>query len=257
MNGYHRYVLIPLLTTGIIGLAANDANALSIEPNDFDALVLGPKIVGPVGPTVDTAFISSDDNGVGDLVSSVSCPVGFTACTPPTNPADTLYTYVHEITPGVDFPNDTPPFTTPASVLSFDGVHEFSLTFAAEGFTGIAGYSFSEATAALGNDDGFAIEQLDDKTLRWRVSGNSGWGTGETITFFWQTTQSPSGPQGIYSVANSNQSGVANGPIPTPVPVATNPDDVAIPETPISLLSTTLALGGVLTFSKFRKRAAK
>ena len=143
------------------------------------------------------------------------------------------------------------------NVLSLDGVREFSLTFAAEGFTGLAGYSFSEATAALGADNGFSIKQLADNSLRWRVRKDTGWDTNETISFFWQTTQAPSGPGGIYSLANASQSGLANGPLPTPLPAVTNPDDVAIPEAPVSLLSTVLALGGVITFSKFRKKATK
>ena len=256
MNGYHQYVLAPLLTAGIIGLAANSAEAFNITPVDLDSFPLGAKIVGPVGPTVDTAFINQGGDGVGDLISSVSCPAGFTACLPPTNPVDTLYTYVHQVTPGNDSPNDAV-FPTPTNVLALDGVREFSLTFAAEGFTGIAGYSFKDATAALGAGNGFTIKQLTDNSLRWRVRQDTGWDTDETISFFWQTTQAPKGPQGLYNLANPNQSGLANGPIPTPVAVAPTPDDVAIPEAPVSILSTVLALGGLLTFSKFRKKATK
>lgn len=253
-----QYWLAPLLTAGIVGLAANNANALNITPTDFDTFDIGAQIVGPVGPTVDTAFIGGSDEGVGDLESSVSCPAGFTACVPPTNPAGTLYTYVHRVTPGIDLPNDTPPFPTPNSVLPLDGVREFSLAFAAEGFTGLAGYSFSEATAALGASNSFTIKQLANDSLRWRVRKDTGWDTGESVSFFWQTTQAPSGPGGIYSLANPELSGLANGPLPSPlVPAITNPDDVAIPEAPVSLLSTVLALGGVLAFSKFRKTSAK
>ena len=257
MNRYRQYVLAPLLTAGVIGLAANSAEALIIAPTDLDTFAVGAKIVGPVGPTVDTAFLDGSGDGVGLLGSSVSCPVGFTACLPPTNPAGTLYTYIHNVTPGGGFPDDAPPFPNPNNLLSLNGVREFSLTFAAEGFTGVAGYSFSEATAALGAGNGFTIKQLADNTLRWRVRQDTGWDTGETVSFFWQTTQAPSGPGGIYSLANPGQSGLANGPLPTPLPAVTKPDEVAVPEGPVSLLSTVLALGGLLTFSKFRKKAAK
>lgn len=256
MNGYPQYVLAPLLTAGILGLAAGSADALNIAPTNLDSLNVGAKIVGPVGPTVDTTLVNTDGDGLGDLTSSVSCPAGFTACLPPTNPANTIYTYIHEVTPGVDFLNDAP-FPSPATTLPFNGVREFSLTFAAEGFTGVAGYSFSQATAALGAGNGFTIQQLADRSLNWRVNQDTGWDTGETVSFFWQTTQAPSGPGGIYSIANPLDSGLANGPLPRPLPAVTNPDDVAIPEGPVSLLSTVLALGGLLTFSKFRKKAAK
>ena len=257
MNRYHQYVLAPLLTAGIVGLAANSANAISIAPTDLDSLHLGEKIVGPVGPTVDTAFINGDGDGVGDLISSVSCPAGFTACVPPDNPAGTLYTYIHQVTPGIDNPNDSPPFPNPLTVLPLDGASSFALTFAAEGFTGLAGYSFSEATAALGVGNGFNINRSADNLLSWHVRGSGSWDTGEPVSFFWQTTQAPSGPQGIYRVENSSLFGLANGPIPSPLPAVTNPDDVAIPEGPVSLISTVLALGGVLAFSKFRKKTTK
>lgn len=255
MNGYPQYVLAPLLTVGILGLAANSADALNIAPTDLGSLNLGAKIVGPVGPTVDTTLVNAGGNGLGDLTSSVSCPAGFSACLPPTNPAGTIYTYIHEVTPGVNFPNDAP-FPAPVTTLPFNGVREFSLTFAAEGFTGIAGYNFSQATAALGAGNSFSIKQLADRTLSWSTNQNSDWNSGETVSFFWQTTQAPSGPGGIYSISNPLDSGLANGPLPTAVAV-TNPDDVAIPEGPVSLLSTVLALGGLLAFSKFRKKAEK
>jgi len=172
--------------------------------------------VGPVGPEVDATFVNAGGDGVGDLISSVSCPDGFAACMPPNNPQGTIYTYAHTATPGVDLPND-PPFPSPDTILPLDDVTQFGLGFAAEGFNGVAGFSFSEAAAAVGTPGAVAIERLDDGSLVWSVSTDD-WDTGEPITFFWQTMQPPSGPGGIYAISNALTSGSGNGPLPIPVP---------------------------------------
>ncbi|MEO0801061.1 MAG: exosortase, PEP-CTERM interaction domain protein [Cyanobacteria bacterium J06642_2] len=218
------------------------ARAATFIPVDLDQLDLGATIVGPVGPEVEMTFVNDAGEGLGDLISSVSCPTGFDSCVPPDNPLGTLlYTYKHEVTPGVDFPND-PPFPTPASVLPIDNVSEFRLDFAAAGFTGIVGFSFSEAVAAIGSED-ISIEQLGDSSLIWQLPLASGWGTGETITFFWQTTQPPTGPGGVYGLANAEQIGTGAGPLPAPV----------VPEGPNSL--ALLIVSGV--FLVGRRRLAK
>ncbi|MEO1378442.1 MAG: exosortase, PEP-CTERM interaction domain protein, partial [Cyanobacteria bacterium J06635_10] len=185
----------------LLGLSAQRVNAASLIPTNFDDLNLGATIVGPVGPEVETSLVNSSNQGLGDLTSSVSCPPGFTSCVPPENPQGTIYTYVHQVTPGVDFPNDAP-FSEPENAIAFNNVQEFSLGFNASGFNGVAGYSFSEAQNAIGSDASFDIEQLDDGSLAWTLSGGEAWDTNssnpETVTFFWQTTQAPSGPGGTY-----------------------------------------------------------
>ena len=148
-------------------------------------------------------------------------PPGFSSCVPPENPAGTIYTYVHSVTPGVDFPNDVP-FPAPDTLVAFNDVQEFSLGFDAAGFNGVAGYSFSQADNALGSEASFDIEQLNNGSLVWTVAGGEGWDTTdannpETITFFWQTTQAPSGPGGTYTASNISNSGSGNGPLPVPV----------------------------------------
>ncbi|WP_447968663.1 PEP-CTERM sorting domain-containing protein [Nitrospira sp. M1] len=200
----------------LLMLTAAHVGAVSIAPTDLDPLTLGARIVGPVGPTVDTSLVNAAGESVGDLQGSVSCPTGFAACVPPVNPAGTIYTYVHEVTPGVDFPND-PPFPQPAVVVPFEDVMEFSLGFPAEGFNGEAGFSFSDTETALETGGEFSVELLSDNSLQWTANG-VGWGTGETIAFFWQTTQPPSGPGGVYVASNGITSGIGAGPLPTPAP---------------------------------------
>lgn len=209
----HRVMLVSLVLS--LCAFASSASAALVTPVDLGGLTLGAKIVGPVGPEVETTFANGAGDGIGDLISSVSCPAGFASCTPPTNPPGTIYTYQHQVTPGVDFPNDAP-FPSPDTILPFDGADQFALAFAAVGFNGVAGYSFSDATAVLAAGATITIEQLADDSLVWRLSPGAGWDTGESITFFWQTTQPPSGPGGIYGLG-STQSGTANGPLPTPI----------------------------------------
>lgn len=201
----------------LLSLAIGHVGAVPLPATDLDSLLpLGPQIVGPVGPTVDTSLVNAAGESLGDLQSSVSCPAGFAACVPPTNPPGTVYTYEHQITPGVDFPND-PPFPQPLVVVPFEDVTDFSLGFDAAGFNDVAGFSFSDAEAALGMGGAFSIELLSDGSLQWTANG-AGWGTGEKIAFFWQTTQPPSGPGGVYTASNAITSGTGAGPLPAPIP---------------------------------------
>lgn len=194
------------------------AQAVPVPAVDFDGLSLGATIVGPVGPTVDTTFVDAGSgNGIGDLVSGVICPAGISPCAPPTNPAGTIYTYFHQVTPGIDTPNDAP-FPAPGTIVPLDGVTGFSLGFAAAGFNGIAGFSFGEAAAAVTQIDDLVIDLSVSGELSWTLPTVAGWDTGETITLFWQTTQPPSGPGGQYNLANPSLAGAANGPLPVPVP---------------------------------------
>ncbi|MDF0751534.1 PEP-CTERM sorting domain-containing protein [Marinobacter sp. 71-i] len=187
------------------------ASASSITGVDLGALDVGAKIVGPVGPDVEVSLINADGDSVGDLRSSVSCPSGFTKCTPSSNSPGTIYTYSHTVIPGVDQPNDAP-FPKPSTVLGFDDVGTFSLGFAAEGFNGVAGYDFGEADAA---GVGFTIELADSGELVWMTDSEGwDWDTGEPITFFWQTTRPPAGPGGVYSISNATGDGTGNGPVP-------------------------------------------
>lgn len=216
-----------LSATAIIGLLLPTLSAAALVPSNLDELPLGEKIVGPVGPDVETTFINGDGDGIGDLSSSVSCPAGFTSCIPPENPPGTVYTYIHEVTPGVDLPND-PPFPSPETVLPIDDARRFQLGFEAAGFNGVAGYSFSEAESALDSDEALTIAETEDGRLVWTIPMSAAWNEGETISFFWQTSQNPSGPGGEYALASEEQAGTAAGPLPVPVESSAVPEPSAI-----------------------------
>jgi len=197
---------------GSILLLPFAASAVPISVIDFDSLDIGAKIVGPAGPDVEVSLINAAGESVGDLRSSVSCPQGFTECLPPANPVGTIYTYSHTLIPGLDLPNDAP-FPNPGVVIDFDNVTEFALGFAATGFNGVAGYSFTEASIA-GVE--FTIDLSISGELIWQTT-NLEWDSNEAITFFWQTTQAPSGPGGTYVISNDDGSAEGVGPIPTPL----------------------------------------
>tara|TARA_R110002153_G_C13283207_1_gene494281 strand:- start:134 stop:826 length:693 start_codon:yes stop_codon:yes gene_type:complete len=212
-------------------LIATSVSASPIMSSDYDVLDFGAKITGPVGPEVEVSLINSAGDSVGDLLSSVSCPEGFTACIPANNSPGIIYTYAHTVIPGVDKENDAP-FPNPPTVLPFDDVQTFSLGYEAVGFNGIAGYSFSNAATA---NVGFDIELNDAGELVWSSTSDE-WDSAEEITFFWQTTQAPSGPGGIYSINNLNGTASGIGPVPTALPV------------PEPLHLGFMLLGGILVF---------
>lgn len=204
----------PVLFCGAICFSSL-AFSVPIVSSNLDDLDLGATIVGPVGPEVETTLLNGAGQGIGDLISSVSCPTGFMTCLPPSNPAGTLYTYVHQVIPGVDLPNDAP-FPNPPDVIPFDNVGSFSLGFTAYGFNGVAGVSFSQANAA---NVSFDIDLSDTGLLTWN-SNSDDWDSGEVMTFFWQTTQAPSGPGGQYLISDNATSGSGAGPLPIPIMVA-------------------------------------
>ena len=146
-------------------------------------------------------------------------PRRFSGCVPPNNAPGTIYTYVHTSRQAL-IRTTTIRFLYRIRFFPLDDVNLFQLGFAAEGFNAagsVAGFSFSEAASALGTPGAISIEHLNDGSLAWTISTDD-WDTGEPITFFWQTTQPPIGPGGIYSISNGITSGSGNGPLPRPVP---------------------------------------
>ncbi|MEM6400853.1 MAG: exosortase, PEP-CTERM interaction domain protein, partial [Cyanobacteria bacterium P01_D01_bin.116] len=103
------------------------------------------------------------------------------------------------------------------------------------------------------SDASFDIEQLDDGSLAWTLSGGAAWDTNssnpETVTFFWQTTQAPSGPGGIYIASNNSTSGRGNGPLPTPA--QTVPENKGI----LGLLAIS-TLGSISVLKRNQKQQA-
>ena len=178
---------------------------------DFEELDLGAKIEGPVGPEVE-ASITAGGRSIGDIVSYVTCPDGYDECDPENVPEGTVFTYVHIVTPGEDAPND-PPFNRPVGLDEVEAATVFSTVRQANGFNGAIGFDREQALAALGEDGTIQVSD-DNGTLQWRVVGGDGWQTGETITFFWQSTLPPEGPAEAYALRADEKIAMATGPFP-------------------------------------------
>ena len=198
--------IISLLTIGVgqvragtISINVKDitlTNSNLITPQDFSSIDLGEVIVGPLGSVVSDDFTTVSSQDIGDLNSSVFA-----------NSATGLFTYTHQVTPGVD------------------NIDSFGVSFPATGFNGIAGYDFSQSNSAGGNGEEADFEIVSksntDKTITWNIpdGAESFFDAGETITFFWQSTLRPVGPFGTYSLDNGSSLGNAIGPTPNvPVP---------------------------------------
>lgn len=205
-------------TAAIIALAlsaASTAHAMPVSAIDLAELSLGPSVIGPVGPTVDSGFTVGDVT-FGDFSGGAICPAGFADCVPPTNPEGTIYTYVQSVSPGADVTPNDPPFPNAANLADPGSVSFYGLDFSPAGFNGIAGYDFAQASLA---DVTFEITRGAGGVLNWDVAPGGEWTAGETITFFFQSTQAPSGPGGAYVIGNADVTAVAAGPLPTPVPL--------------------------------------
>lgn len=217
------FVLFPLILAACSAAPVEEAadpaeDATLAEPmqiitaTDFASLTLGGTIQGPLGPEVE-ASLAAGDTALGDIASRVQCPDGMDPCNPETAEPGTIYTYIHEVRPGFDGPND-PPFPMPERVHPVESASSFGLSFPAYGFTGVAGYSVFDAEDVLA--DGFnASISCTDGRITWSFPEESGWSTGETITFFWQSTQPPSGPDGQYRFVADGEEAIGRGPMPT------------------------------------------
>jgi len=187
---------------------ANDSTPLT-NVVDFDTLRLGGVIVGPVGPEVETSVISNAGEAIADIRTRVVCPATLATCNPMRNPAGTVYTYVAEITPGADLANDAG-FFMPGVLRAIASAETVRTDYATTGFTGSVGYSFRQLRAAVnGEADVRGTRVVCDFSGRiaWYLPFDSGWGTGEAITFFWQSTQPPIGPNGQWLVEAIAQAG--------------------------------------------------
>lgn len=184
-----------------------------ITPTDFASLTFGGTVQGPLGPEVEASLVTEDGVSIGDIASRVQCPEGVDPCDPANAEDGTIYTYIYEIRPGFDGPNDEP-FEDPERVMPVESAQSFSLNFPAHGFTGVAGYSVYDADVVLA--EGFnASISCEGGRLIWTVPEESGWSTGETITFFWQTTQPPTGPTGEYGFVADDTEATGLGPMPS------------------------------------------
>ena len=176
---------------------------------DLDLSTLGAKIAGPQGSEVETV-LSARNRQIGTLVSYVACPAGVEECRLGEMPEDTVYTYVHAVTLaeqnyGEEAENG--PETVEAPPTLFRTIRK------AAGFNQSIGYSTADAEAVLGDPDAISISN-DNGSLIWRVVRGSGWKPGGTVTFWWQSTLPPQGPDEAYLFEVDGNQVAATGPFP-------------------------------------------
>jgi hypothetical protein len=111
----------------------------------------------------------------------------------------TNYTYVHTVNP------------------SLDNNQLLNTQFNINGFTGTAGWSFSDAFAAggAGDDTDFDISDFDQLSWKSNIPPGFGWDAGESISFFFVSTRPPT--IGDYNLIGL-ESGTAQSFQPSPVP---------------------------------------
>ena len=165
----------------------------TLVPADFAALKLGAKIEDSDA----TGRFVSDGQVLAEVASYVACPEGMATCDPKALPPDTVYTYVHRVTPGEAVTSTT----------------LFRTARPAAGFANGVGYDNAEAAAALGPDGQIDVA-ADNGALVWRVIGGDGWKAGEPITFYWQSTLPPAGPADAYLVETDGSVAIGSGPFP-------------------------------------------
>lgn len=206
--------------------ATADAGPRTLVGANLADIALGPKIAGPQGPEVTSGIIASDGTSLGEMVSYVACPAPETEdgetlsvaedeeCDPATQAEDAVYTYVHTIAldrpepPAAD--SDAPPSQTMA----------FRMEKAAAGFNNVIGYDREAALAALGEEGDIGV-QVEDGALIWRVVDGNGWQDGEELTFFWQSTSPPAGPEEAYELRIGDRTAGITGPFPAPAAAST------------------------------------
>lgn len=180
---------------------------------DLDLTALGPKIEGPQGTEVETV-LSAGNREIGRMVSYVACPEDAETCVPGDMPEGTVYTYVHRITlADADESSAEAPPSPDAHETGETGATLFRTTREAAGFVASIGYSSAEAEAALGFADAISIT-ADSGQLIWRVTRGEGWKPGTAITFWWQSTVPPQGPEQAYLVEVDGEQAQATGPFP-------------------------------------------
>ena len=190
------------------------AKAAALEAGDFMALQLGAKIVGPMGPEVKGTMSNAEGN-FADIRSYVACPAGMDPCVPKTAPEGTIYTYVHVVYPGADNAAKTGSGTSNTS-SDIERATGFRMIMPAHGFTGVAGYSKDEALSAIGEKADVVISCVDGG-LSWTVSAGDGgnqWGQAEPLTFYWQSTLPPAGPEKAYAIDANYAEAIGAGPYP-------------------------------------------
>jgi len=183
----------PFLASAIVSMGANTASAATLTSTDFDTLDIGNLYAAEVTSSW-TDVGSGADNG--NLTAAVYLKDG-------------IFTYALNLDPEFG-----------------SRISEFNTGFEVAGFTGTAGFSFSDVTAAgaPAASDAFSIDYEDDTTLDWNTNldylyGNNFWRNGESITFFFQSSLAPDS-EGTYNFLSPVSQTSNYAPTAVPVPGA-------------------------------------
>ena len=192
-----------------------EAMSRALEAGDFAGLSLGAKIDGPQGPEP-VGRLTTPEGAFADMTSYVACPDGVQTCVPADAPEGTVYTYVHIVYPGEDNDASTGSGEGPDS-SDVEAAKSFGTTRPVHGFTGSVGYSQAELQAAAGADARMVVTCSADGGLLWTIDTGDGgdqWERGEPITFWWQSTVPPAGPQDAYAIDADGTTATGSGPFP-------------------------------------------
>ena len=171
-----RRMLSAFAALGLAIILTAPAGAVSIPPTDYDAGFQAG--IGGFLTSASGTFFGPGNVDLGSLTTNVYFD-------------GSLYTYEQVVTPN----------TT--------NVSEFVTAFQVVGFNNVAGWTYSEAAAAGGDGDAgdFIIDfDLINETIDWETAGVGfpadldGFGPGESITFFFQSTNAP--VPAFYSMIN-------------------------------------------------------
>jgi hypothetical protein len=175
-----RFLICFLITVSLCFLSYEEGMAIPIGPTNFD------EIYGTLGTLIESkqvdiqGIITTD---IGDAINQVYYNL------------DTgIYTYVETITPSIDH------------------ISEVNTAFQVSAFNNVAGYSFTEASAA-----GITVTSLDldpDGTIDWSAVG---WQNNETLTLFYQSLSAPgSGNYNVIDSPGGSYGSFAPSPVPEP-----------------------------------------
>jgi len=176
------FLILLLITLSILTFGYGRVEATPITPTDFDSIDPGQVFAGPLtGDFITSPVEGSKD--VGDATNIVYFKDG-------------LYTYTESVTP------------------QMNNISEFNTGFSPQGWNGVAGFSFSQANTTGVGSGNINISQDPDGTIDWNLT-NPNFDSGETITFFFQSTLPPG--LGVYNLIDHSV-GATISYAPTPEP---------------------------------------